>query len=405
MRLAPPSLFAALLALAAPAAAMAQVPFTFVRIANAGPGTGSPFATLFPGSLNGTDTVSFGANLVGGGQAILTGNGTTTSTVVQTGQQTGTGATFTGFSATPVDPIFTTINPASSQVAYFATTTAGAGIFRGTSGLPQTPIATTGTVITGLSSAAGINPGGTVSFVASAATGQGVFRSDGTTTTQVAATGPTMQGTVTMFNPITAINGFNVISLAAQFSNGRQAIFATGGGTPTEITSNDAVTEFTAFVGPTAINASNRVAFVAARKPAFGGGKGVFTGTGTGALTTIATTGGAYNDIADFVSMTTGGAVVFAANLTAGGQGIFTGPDPVANKIIRTGDALDGSTVTTLTFFPRAVNDLGRVTFLATLVNGRQGVYLAIPVPEPAGVLLVAGAGLAAGAWWRRRGG
>jgi PEP-CTERM motif len=404
MRLAPPSLFAALVALAAPAAAVGQVPYTFVRIANAGPGTGSAFATLFPPSLNGTDTVSFGANLVGGGQAILTGNGTTTSTVAQTGTQTGTGATFTGFSATPVDPIFTTINPGSSQVAFFATTTAGAGVFRGTSGLPPTPIATTANGFTAFSSAPGINPAGTVSFGASATTGQGVFRGDGTTTTQVAATGPTPQGIVTGFNFVTAINGLNVVSLAAQYSNGRQAIFATSGGTPTEIASNDVGTGLTAFAGPTAINASNRVAFVAARTIVAGGGKGVFTGTG-GALTTIATTGGAYNDIADFVSMTTGGAVVFAANLTAGGQGIFTGPDPVANRIIRTGDALDGSTVTTLTFFPRAVNDLGRVTFLATLVNGRQGVYLAIPVPEPAGVLLVAGAGLAAGAWWRRRGG
>ena len=198
-------LFAAALAVAAPTAARGQTPYTFVRIANAGTGTGSAFAALFPPSLNGTDTVSFGANLVGGGQAILTGNGTTTTTVVQTGTQTGTGATFTGFAASSIDPIFTTINPASSQVAFFATTTAGAGIFRGTSGLPPTPIATTGTVVTALSTAPGINPSGTVSFVATATNGQAVLFGDGTTTNQVAGTGVTPAGTVTGFNFVTAI--------------------------------------------------------------------------------------------------------------------------------------------------------------------------------------------------------
>ena len=50
-------------------------------------------------------------------------------------------------------------------------------------------------------------------------------------------------------------------------------------------------------------------------------------------------------------SINDAGAVAFFATLDAGGSGIFTGPDPTTDVVIRTGDLLFGATVTALDFF------------------------------------------------------
>ncbi len=103
------------------------------------------------------------------------------------------------------------------------------------------------------------------------------------------------------------------------------------------------------------------------------------------------------------------GMVAFVATLDTGGRGIFTGADPVADKVIRVGDALDGSTVSILRFFIHGLNDGGQLAFRAGLADGRSGVYRADPVvqqviPEPTTVTLLViglvGVGVAA---WRRK--
>jgi hypothetical protein len=86
------------------------------------------------------------------------------------------------------------------------------------------------------------------------------------------------------------------------------------------------------------------------------------------------------------------GLVAFRATLDAGGAGIFTGPDAVNDRVIGTGDALFGSTVTDV-FFARGLNEDGSLAFAYTLANGRQGVALAV-VPEPVALTLLATAAL-----------
>jgi PEP-CTERM motif len=81
-------------------------------------------------------------------------------------------------------------------------------------------------------------------------------------------------------------------------------------------------------------------------------------------------------------SINSAGTVAFFAFLDAGGSGIFTGDDPLTDTVIRTGDALFGSTVTDLSFF-RGLNDNGDITFRYHLADGRTGVAVAV-VPEPA---------------------
>ena len=83
--------------------------------------------------------------------------------------------------------------------------------------------------------------------------------------------------------------------------------------------------------------------------------------------------------------------LAFQANYSPTGSsfdGIYTGQDPVQDKVIQTGDALGGSTVTALTYGNDALNDSGQVVFWAELANGTSGIYTATPVPEPSTAIL-----------------
>ena len=84
------------------------------------------------------------------------------------------------------------------------------------------------------------------------------------------------------------------------------------------------------------------------------------------------------------------GKPVFLAGLDNGAFGIFTGPDPVADKVIQLGETLFGSTATSFTLVPVGenygntdINDAGQVAFHYQLANGRQGIAVATPTPEP----------------------
>jgi len=82
--------------------------------------------------------------------------------------------------------------------------------------------------------------------------------------------------------------------------------------------------------------------------------------------------------------------LAFQANFTNGAafDGIYTGQDPVHDKVIQTGDALGGSIVTALAFGNDALNNSGQVVFWAQLANGTSGVYVATPIPEPSFAVL-----------------
>jgi hypothetical protein len=78
-------------------------------------------------------------------------------------------------------------------------------------------------------------------------------------------------------------------------------------------------------------------------------------------------------------------------------MGIFTGPNPVVDKVIAKGDALDGSTVRFVALtHSQALNEFGQIAFVAGLADGREGVYRADPaVVAPARASIPAPASLA----------
>jgi hypothetical protein len=380
-------------ALLGPAAVRAQ--YTFTRVATTG-GT-SGFAGLFPPQINQVGSVSFGATLTNGGQGIFVGTLGQVVPIVQTPN-----STFTGFGFPPA--IFAAIAPNSNTTAFFATRTAaaggGGGVFTNDS-VTQSTIASTSQGFTNFGLGVDINSGNNVAFSAATATGQGVFiGAPGAPLTTAASTAG---GFFSTFNGSVAINNSGVTSFGAGLTNGGQGIFRftpgpTGGVTAVAQTGGT----FNSFAGPTDINDAVPQAAVAFVAGLTGGGSGVFRGN-TQAIDTIATTLNGFATFGNSPSINLSGNVAFAAAFSATDQGIFTGQNPVTNKVIRTGDVLDGSIVQTVALTAGSMDDLGRIAFVAQLADGRQVIFIATPVPEPASVLLLAGTALAAGAWWRRR--
>lgn len=58
-------------------------------------------------------------------------------------------------------------------------------------------------------------------------------------------------------------------------------------------------------------------------------------------------------------------------------KGIFIGDDPLKDKVIGIGDALDGSTVTDLAMDRGSLNNDNEITFWAKLANGFEGIFRA----------------------------
>ncbi len=123
---------------------------------------------------------------------------------------------------------------------------------------------------------------------------------------------------------------------------------------------------------------------------------GIYTGDGA-SLNQVADVSGPFSAFSSFgPAINNAGTIAFWAALDAGGQGIFTGPDAIAEKIIARGDPLLGSTVSWLDFGRFGLNDAGQIGFLAGLANGDQVIVRGAPAgpelssPEPATIVLLA---------------
>ena len=328
-------------------------------------------------SLNNSGTVSFWGLTRSGVAQILTSDGRRLTTVIETE----IGSSGPGF--TDLSP-WTSIN-ASGTVAFNANTQTTGGIFTGSGGPITTiasglkmPVSFIGDPFFAFDPGPSINNAGVVAFQASRLfVGHGfygLFTGNG--------------GTIDMLYIILNRNPTPVFGRPAINERGTLAFFQvvfppvhgaiqTGDGGPTT-TIADTLSGFSSLDLHPSINNAGIVAFGAILTTGVGG---IFLGSG-GPVITVADTTGPFADFSGSSPIINNQAsVVFFARLDSGELGIFTGPDPVADKVIAVGDPLLGSAVAEF-FLDNSrlgFNDRGQVAFLARLQNGVDVVVRADP--------------------------
>jgi hypothetical protein len=323
-------------------------------------------------TINEAGTVAFYARVTGGA-GIFSGSGGPTTTIAGT---SGPYNRFTrdGFMIPLVDQTIPAINDAG-RVTFFAQLDGGGtGIFSVLGGATAT-IAQSSGPFSSFSVNPSINGGGTVAFIGILdSSPQGVFTGSGGGTTTIADTSGSFQSFGANAT-IPAINDAGQTAfIATQDGGAGSGIFRSTGGLPTTIAHSTAQFQF--FGSAPSINNSGVVAFSATLDNAT---IGIFTGSGGPTATYVDSTGGfqsfgspAINDA---------GTVAFLGVLDgANGVGIFTGPNTILHKVIKTGDALDDSTVTGILSFLRiGINEHGQIAFAVVLMDGRQGIFRADP--------------------------
>lgn len=179
-----------------------------------------------------------------------------------------------------------------------------------------------------------LNDLGTVAFGCSVNTWppQGIFMGNGGPLTQIAVTGTNIN---TDFKYVTnpCINNSNIVSFRGRYYDGTEGIFVNIGG----------------FVTPYVISPLHS-SFQVLYSPSM-------------------------NDHGTIVFMAEAGALGYGSP-----RGIFTGPNPVADKVIAGGDILFGSKVVSLGI--GTINNKGQVVFRAWLEDGTKGVFRADPNPD-----------------------
>ncbi|HEY9794669.1 MAG TPA: choice-of-anchor tandem repeat NxxGxxAF-containing protein [Leptolyngbyaceae cyanobacterium] len=385
--------------------------FTFTKIADdSGPFS---FVDVFFGPepvINNGGTVAFLTNLDTGGAGIFTGSGGATTTIAIANDR-GRFGTFGMFDSPPAlndegTVAFLAILNSGVPRSFF-----GGGLFTSNGG-STTFIADNNLRIVPFLGDPAINNEGTIAITALLpGESDRLFTVSGGATTLITDNSGPFSG----FGS-TAINDAGTVAFLASLDEGGNGIFTTSGGAITTIA--DSSGPFGFLLG-TALNNAGTVAFSAFRDfqdfLEGGGGGGIFTSSG-GVTTNIADNTGPFRTFGSGLpAINDAGTVAFLASLDEGGSGIFTGPNPVTDKVIATGDSLFGSTVTSLSFnrfSSKGLNNAGQLTFFAQLADGSSGIFRADPestpepqpVPEPASVLnLLAVGALGIGTWRKRQ--
>ncbi|WP_375514989.1 choice-of-anchor tandem repeat NxxGxxAF-containing protein [uncultured Nostoc sp.] len=188
-------------------------------------------------------------------------------------------------------------------------------------------------------------------------------------------------GQFRFFNQPPAINDNNVVAFTASLNDGRVGVFTIQNGLITTIADNTNL--FDGGFSETSINNINNVIFEARLDSGEGG---IFIGNGE-TITTVANTSSSFSSFSR-PAINDKNQVAFNATLRNGAEnvsvdGIFTGSDPIGDKVIGIGDSLLNGTVTNL-FFDGGLNNFGQISFFATIRdsnnNTRNVVFRADPV-------------------------
>ena len=190
------------------------------------------------------------------------------------------------------------------------------------------------------------------------------------------------------------INNAGTIAFGAALSTGGTAIYTYNSGILTQIAVSDSLVSITE---DPRINQNGDLAWLSTLVSLH---QEIQTNVGGATSTFVDTTGPYYQfGFSHAFDINILNEIVFAAILDSdvdpsGRVGIFTGPDPVMDSVIRNGDLLAGKTV--LEAALGGINDCGQISFRAMFSDFSTGIFRADPsgracnsVPEPSSLMLV----------------
>jgi hypothetical protein len=224
------------------------------------------------------------------------------------------------------------------------------------------------------------NDSGTVAFrdmTAALSNPECIFNGNGGPVTTIECSGPFNVS----FGKFPSLNNAFIsaapMTAYLKYSGYEQSINIGSGGPPRTLysTTNSLFSSF----GDPALNDLGKVAFFGVVNVGPALLQGIFAGNG-GPVETIARVDGNFGGFDAHPSINNSGEVAFLATLQDGRSGIFTGSDPVNDKVIATGDTLVGATVTELHMFRQALNKAGEIAFLALTADGNSYIVRADPM-------------------------
>jgi hypothetical protein len=221
-----------------------------------------------------------------------------------------------------------------------------------------------------------MNEAGTVAFRTDRGTGgSGVYTGSGGAVTTIAES----SGRFRIFHGLPLIDTRGAVTFRADLEGGGEGIYVSDGEqVMTVVETGDVFGDLGPF--PFA-SGTGTVAFCAHLRS---GGSGVFTAT-SGEIATVVDSSGPFESFRGVLLDDKGG-LIFYATPRGGELGVFTGPDPVGDRLLSVGSPLFGSAVVDFALNPVSINDAGQVAIRVALEDERQMILRADPVgraPSP----------------------
>jgi hypothetical protein len=130
----------------------------------------------------------------------------------------------------------------------------------------------------------------------------------------------------------------------------------------------------TARLGPSFLNDRGQIAYRCCEETGY---DAIYLSDGR-STTLVADNSGAFSSLGT-LSINNRGTVAFLATLRDGSRGVFTGPDPIADRVIGSGDVVDGKVVLDVRAQIRFLNDRGQIALVVHFSDG-DDVYRVDPI-------------------------
>ena len=337
----------------------AQSRYTFTRIADT---NGFPGGIQAPVALNDAGQVAFVAAPTDTETGVFVGNGQ----VITTAADTTSAFTFFGFPG---------INGAGQPTFFAAKTNQRHGYYAGMDG--AVTIVEDRGAVHNFGGDVFSSPSGSFSTVevvlSLPRSAEAIVASEGGRAIRIADT----SGIFQLLDGDPRVNAAGLVAFHARRRDSSQGIFVGKGGALTTIA--DTSGPFLSFKDSPAVNDRGEVLFQAELNGSNGGRiSGLFLSS-HGRIRTVVDSSGAFVDFGEAPGLNSEGQIAFVGVTRSGLVGIFTGDDPIADRVIAVDDPLDGSTVSGLETFWSSLNNDGQIAFVAELADGRTAIYRADP--------------------------